>query len=368
MKLYGLKIGLVGPLPPPAGGMANQTRQLAELLESEGAVVTIVQVNPPYRPRFVEQVRGLRALVRFVPYAARLWHVAGRTDLLHVMANSGWAWHLYAAPAIGIARLRGTPSVVNYRGGEAETFLARASRRVAKTIQRSSALVVPSGFLQKVFARHGIESEIVPNIIDVERFRPATGALLPGKHRILVTRNLEPIYDIPMALRAFSLVVQAIPNAIMVVAGSGPELNALRSLAAELRIDRAVDFCGNLDRDQIAELYRTVSLVLNPSRVDNMPNSVLEAMASGVPVVSTSVGGVPWILRHDVTGLLVASGDHVAMAAAAKRVLSDADLASRLRTAALADIQQYTWARIKQQWSAVYSTALSASAVAARPT
>ena len=368
MKLYGLKIGLVGPLPPPAGGMANQTRQLAELLEHEGAVVTIVQVNLPCRPRLVERVRGLRALVRFIPYAAHLWRVAGRTDLLHVMANSGWSWHLYAAPAICMARLRGTPSVVNYRGGEAETFLARSSARVAKTMQRAGALVVPSGYLQKAFEQHGIESEIVPNIIDVERFRPAASGLLPGKCRIVVTRNLEPIYDIPMALRAFSLIVQAIPDASLVVAGSGPELKVLRSLAAELGIAGRVDFCGSLDRNEIAELYRSASLVLNPSRVDNMPNSVLEAMASGIPVVSTNVGGVPWILRHDISGMLVASGDHAAMAAAAERVLNDPDLASHLRAAALADIQPYTWPRIKQRWSAVYAAVLSASDVAARPT
>jgi glycosyltransferase involved in cell wall biosynthesis len=348
--------------------MANQTRQLAELLEREGAVVTVVQVNPPYRPRFVEQVRGLRALARFIPYAARLWEVAGRTDLLHIMANSGWSWHLYAAPAIGIARLRGKPAVVNYRGGEAETFLARSSARVAKTMQRASALVVPSGFLQRAFEQRGIRSEIVPNIIDVERFKPAIGVVGAGKCRIVVTRNLEAIYDIPMALRAFSLVVEAIPAASLVVAGSGPELQRLRSLAAELGIVERVDFCGSLDRDQIAELYRSASLVLNPSRVDNMPNSVLEAMASGVPVVSTNVGGVPWILRHEINGLLVASGDHAAMAAAATRVLGDRELASRLRTAALADIQQYTWPRIEQQWGAVYAAALSASDTAARLT
>jgi glycosyltransferase involved in cell wall biosynthesis len=171
-----------------------------------------------------------------------------------------------------------------------------------------------------------------------------------------------------MALRAFSLVVQAIPDASLVVAGSGPELRALQSLAAELGIGERVDFCGTLDRDRIAELYRSASLVLNPSRVDNMPNSVLEAMASGVPVVSTNVGGVPWILRHDINGLLVASGDHAAMAAAAKRVLGDQQLASRLRNAALADVQQYTWPRIRQQWSAVYAAALPGSHVAARPT
>src|SRR4029077_16590442 len=98
VTLSGLKVGLVGPLPPPAGGMANQTRQLAELLAREGALVPLAQSNAPFRPRFIGQLRGLRGLFRLIPYLVRLWRVAGQVDLLHVMANSGWSWHLCAAP------------------------------------------------------------------------------------------------------------------------------------------------------------------------------------------------------------------------------------------------------------------------------
>ena len=97
-----ISIGLVGPLPPPSGGMANQTRQLAGLLADTAMAVEIVQANAPYRPAWVARVRGVRALFRLVPYVFRLWRCAGRTDLFHVMANSGWAWHLCAAPPFGI--------------------------------------------------------------------------------------------------------------------------------------------------------------------------------------------------------------------------------------------------------------------------
>jgi glycosyltransferase involved in cell wall biosynthesis len=338
--------------------MANQTRQLAELLGGEGAMVTLVQTNSPYRPGIISRVRGVRGLFRFVPYVFRLWRVTGQVDLLHIMANSGWSWHLCATPALRIAHWRRVPAVVNYRGGEAGTFLAKSERSVRRTLRFAASLAVPSGFLKAVFASHAIPAEIVPNIIDLERFRPATDGLARAVRHLVVARNLEPIYDIPTALRAFALVRKTMPDVRMTVAGSGPERGALEALCRELHIAEGVHFCGIRDRDEMAALYRSASVVINPSQVDNMPNSVLEAMASGVPVVSTNVGGVPFILRDDITGLMVPPSDPEAMAAVVLRVLGDAELASRLSAAAAADVQQYAWPRVRQRWSEVYAAAL----------
>jgi glycosyltransferase involved in cell wall biosynthesis len=86
-------------------------------------------------------------------------------------------------------------------------------------------------------------------------------------------------------------------------------LQSLQALAASLGIADAVCFVGRLDRDQVAALYSEADVILNPSRVDNMPNSVLEAMACGLPVVSTRAGGVPHIVRDGVSALLVDAGD-----------------------------------------------------------
>jgi L-malate glycosyltransferase len=357
MRLGGLRIALVGPLPPPEGGMANQTRQLGELLQGEGASVTLVQVNAPYRPPWVARIRGVRAAFRLAPYIVRLWRAADRVDIFHIMANSGWSWHLVAAPAVWVARLRGIPSVVNYRGGEAEAFLNRSGGLVTMTLRRANALVVPSGFLQRVFERWGLHSTIVPNIVDAERFRPGDRAQNTGGPHLVVPRNLEAIYDVGTALRAFAVIRAAWPGAKMTVAGSGPERQALHSLAAALGILDAVDFCGCLDRDRMARLYRTASAVINPSRVDNMPNSVLEAMASGAPVVSTNVGGLPFIVRDGVSGFLVPAGDHAAMATAVLHLLGDPARARQVGDAAMNDVQQYTWPKVKQRWAEVYAVA-----------
>ena len=364
-SLNGLRIGLIGPLPPPAGGMANQTRQLAELLGGRQAQVQLVQTNAPYRPAWVGQVPLARAVFRLLPYLLQLWRASGSSDVLHIMANSGWSWHLFAAPAIWVARLRHTPVVVNYRGGEAQGFLARNRRLVGWSLKQSARIIVPSGFLKAVFASQGLAADVVPNIIDLARFHPAdmpsgasAGESAAGPH-VLVARNLEPIYDNATALRAFAQVHQHCPEARMTIAGTGPQEAELRQLAQQLGIAEAVHFSGRLDRDEMAALLRHSSVALNPSLVDNMPNSVLEALASGVPVVSTHVGGVPHIVQDGVTALLVPPRDAAAMAAALLQVITDTALADRLARAGLQEVQRYTWDRVAPQWAAVYDAAVA---------
>lgn len=355
--LAGLRIGLVGPLPPPAGGMAMQTRQLAELLCGEKAEVLLVPTNPPYRPAWVAHWRGLRAVFRLAPYLVALWRAAGRSDVMHVMANSGWSWHVFAAPAVWIAWLRRVPVVVNYRGGEAAEFLGRSARIVRATMSRATRLIVPSGFLKDLFEHHRMPADVVPNIVDLTRFHPA--AQLVAAPNLIIARNLEPVYDNATALHAFAQVRQAYPDARLLVAGTGPEEGALKRLANELGIALQVHFAGRLEREEMAQRLRESRIALNPSLADNMPNSVLEALASGVPVVSTRVGGVPFIVRDGDTALLVPPASPAAMAAAILRLLRDPALAEGMRSAGLGSVRAYTWTAVGPHWAAVYRAAVA---------
>jgi L-malate glycosyltransferase len=347
---------LVGPLPPPSGGMANQTRQLARLLEDEGCRVGIVQVNAPYRPAWVGRIRGVRAVFRLVPYVVRLWRDAGRADLIHVMANSGWAWYFFAAPAIGIGRLLGKPVVVNYRGGDADAFFARQFRWVQPMLRRASRIIVPSGFLAAVFAKYGVASTQVPNIVNLEAFQPALSR--PATPHLLITRNLEPIYDIATTIRAFAIIAQQHRNARLTVAGSGPGRHGLEQLARDLEVSDLVQFTGRLDNAALPDLYRAASVVVNSSLVDNMPISLLEAMASGVPIVSTNVGGIPYLVENEKTALLVPPGDPAAMAAATLRLILDPQLANRLQSAAQEAVRRYAWPSVREQLFDIYAQAL----------
>jgi glycosyltransferase involved in cell wall biosynthesis len=336
--------------------MANQTRQLARLLETAGLTVEIVQANAPYRPRWIERLRGVRAAVRFLPYVSRLWACAGRCSLFHVMANSGWAWHLFAAPAIWIARLRGIPVVVNYRGGLADDFLRRRIALVRPTLARASVIAVPSAFLERIFAQYGFDTEVVPNVVDIERFFPAEHS--PGRVHVVITRNLERIYGIETGLRAFATIRSEFPQARLSVAGTGPQRAELERLAVDLGIGNAVRFTGRLDEEALPALYRAADLMLNPSTADNMPNSILEALASGVPVVSTDVGGIPYLVRDGYTALLVSSGNPEAMASAALRILRDEALAESLRRHGIRAAQAYAWPRVRDRLLQVYAEAL----------
>jgi len=174
-----------------------------------------------------------------------------------------------------------------------------------------------------------------------------------------VTRNLEPIYDVETAIRALSLLRKRVPNARMTIAGAGPELEKLQRVTASLELEGAVRLAGRMDNAAIADLYRSAGAMLNPSLVDNMPISVLEAFASGLPVVSTNVGGVPFIAQDGRNALLVPPSDPQACAAALERVLTDAALAERLARVALEDAETYAWVRVKELWLTEYRRAQS---------
>jgi glycosyltransferase involved in cell wall biosynthesis len=358
----GLRVGLVGPLPPPAGGMANQTAQLARLLIADGVEVEIIQTNAAYRPEWIAGVRGVRALFRLVPYLLRLWRAAGRCDLFHVMANSGWSWHLFAAPAIRIAHWRRRPVLVNYRGGEAEGFLRTSARSVASTLRHACILAVPSGFLRQVFATHGIEARILPNVVDLARFHPAGGEVAPGAAHVVVTRNLETIYGVDVALRAFAQVRARVPGARLSIAGTGPERAHLEQLCRQLGLADAVSFLGRIDPDGMATLLRGAQVALNASRVDNLPNALLEALASGVPVVSTDAGGIPWLLEDGRTGRLTPVDDVEALAAAVAAVLQDAALARTLSQNGLREARRYTWDEVRPVLMTAYRECLAGTA------
>lgn len=336
--------------------MANQTKQLARLLRGEGATVRLVQTNAPYRPRFVGLTRGVRALFRLVSYVRELRRAIRGATLVHIMANSGWSWHLFAAPALWVSHRSEVPAVLNYRGGDAARFFDRSFTRVERALRWAERVVVPSAFLEQVFEEFGIEVDVVPNIVDLERFHPQVEtASNGGGPRVLISRNLEPLYDVETGIRAFARLRSEYEGAVLDIAGTGPEAHRLEALTEELGLSGAVRFLGRVDNEEMPSLYGRAHLALNTSLVDNMPISILEALASGVPVVSTRVGGVPTLVRDGQEAVLVPPREPEKMADALATLWREPARREALRTAGIAKAAQYGWSVVRDQWARVYN-------------
>jgi glycosyltransferase involved in cell wall biosynthesis len=214
--------------------------------------------------------------------------------------------------------------------------------------------VVPSRFLQEIFARYSVRSQIIPNIVNLDVFHPAADANTNSGAHVVIARNLEYIYGIDVAIRAFAIIHKRIAGAKLSIAGSGPEYQQLTGLCEELGITGCVSFVGRLEVTQMADLYRQADVVLNPSRVDNAPNSILEALACGVPVVSTRAGGIPYLVTHQTTAWLVDVDAVSEMADGLIRVLQDESLRSFLRQNGLKLADDFSWERVKSSWLTTY--------------
>lgn len=352
-----LRVALVAPTLDILGGQAVQADRLLNAWQGDPDVdCRLVPVNPvpPGPLRHFRRVKYLRTVVTEATYLPALATALGEVDVAHVFSASYSSFLLAPLPAIMIARAMRCPVILNYRSGEAPDHLAR-SRVARRAVAAVDLNVVPSRFLVDVFAGFGIPATIVPNLVDLGRFR--FRARQPVQPRILSTRNFEGHYNVACTLRAFRLVQDRHPAATLTLVGGGSEEPALRELARTLDL-RGVSFVGRVHPNEIAAYYAAHDIYLQSPVVDNMPTSILEAFASGLPVVSTDAGGIRAILTHDEHGLLAASGDHAGLARHVLDLLGSPPLVDRLTQAAYATCQAYTWSSIREQWLQAYRSVL----------
>jgi glycosyltransferase involved in cell wall biosynthesis len=212
-------------------------------------------------------------------------------------------------------------------------------------------IAVPSGYLVEVFGRFGLSAQSIFNFVDTNRFKYRERS--PLRPVFLSNRNLEPLYNVACTLRAFAIIQSRVPDARLIVAGDGSQRGPLKELARELRL-RGVEFVGRSAPEDIHRLYDEADIYLNSPEIDNMPGSILEAFASGLPVVTTNAGGIPYIVTDRLTGMMVERNDHEAMAARALMLLGDESLALEIAVRAREACKQYEWAAVKGRWLSLY--------------
>ncbi|MFN2129590.1 MAG: N-acetyl-alpha-D-glucosaminyl L-malate synthase BshA [Anaerolineae bacterium] len=235
----------------------------------------------------------------------------------------------------------------------------------AMTIERSHAVTAVSRFLREaVYRQFGVQREIdvIYNFIDPERHGGPTPPCIPPRNcpeefTLMHISNFRPVKRLGDVIRVFARVREKLP-ARLVLVGDGPDAGLAQQLAQDLGVLDRVHFTGVLDG--VADLLREANVLLLPSETESFGLVALEAMASGVPVVATHVGGLPEVVEHGVTGFLAPLGDVDKMAEYVVQILSDCATCRSFSRAAQQRAQEhFSYRDIVPQYEAVYERVLA---------
>lgn len=349
-----IRVCILAPSLDILGGQARQAVRLMDGLSKEEALrIAFIPHNPrlPGPLKVLQRVKYLRTIVTTLYYwgllLSRLWKV----DVVHVFSASYYSYMLSVLPAILIGKLYGKKVLVNYRSGEADDHLRNWKLTAVPVLRLADMIVVPSGYLVDVFARFGLRARPIFNVVELDAF--AYRDRTPIRPVFLTSRLHEPLYNVPCVLRAFAIIQQKFPDARLTVAGDGWMRPQLEELARELDLKHTT-FVGRVAFEKMPALYDAAEIYLTATDLDNMPGSVIECLSCGLPVVTTDAGGVPYIVTHEQTALIVPRGDHRALAAGAIRLLQDNELALRLSRNGLESCRRFTWPAVRDEWLRAY--------------
>lgn len=352
-------VALVAASLEIVGGQGVQADALRRHLVAEGLDVGFVPINPRLPPPVaaVRQIPYLRTLVNEVWFVALLARLRSY-DVVHLFCASYWSFLLTVVPVVGACKLLRKPLLLNYHSGEAADHLAHWGVWVHPWLRQVDRIVVPSEYLRGVFARFGYTVDVVPNILARDAFPYRERRQV--QPRLLSNRNLEAHYGVDTVIEAFARLRRSHPEAQLTVAGWGSQGRRLVSHATALG-ESGIAFLGQLPPHAMRRLYATHDIFVNASVVDNQPVSILEAFASGLPVVSTPTGDIRNLVVHERTGLLVPPRKPTPLAEAVERLLQAPQHARRLARAAYAGLERFTWPAVRAGWLEVYQQLAAAA-------
>jgi glycosyltransferase involved in cell wall biosynthesis len=286
-------------------------------------------------------------------------HARDPFDLLH--AQYGYPTGLAALEA---GRRLGLPVVVSIQGGDGHWVgtCCRTHRDAMRAVllHADAVLIGSRSFAAEVVHNHGVPADIftiVPGGTDTDRFRPADDARvgeLSDPPTLLFHGRVDARKGLMELLDAFARLAAMRPLDL-VVSGIGPDVQAAKDRVTALGVAERVRFTGYASYDEAPRAYRQGDIFVSPTYSEGFSNTILEAMASGLPIVSTRTVGVVDCLGHERDSLLVEPKDVDSLTAAIARLLDDAPLRTRLACRALADVRRlYSWPAVGRQIMAVY--------------
>lgn len=328
------RILLISNYKPGTGGISGQVEILQRKLRGEGFVVDIFNTKGSilYRLGLFQKLRN-----------------CGKSyDVFHVHCCSGWGF-LPAVVGIRVGQRLGKRVVLTYHGGGAAGFFAKHKKLVTRYLRKTDVNIVLSGFLGQIFDTYQIPYTVIPNIIELDgsKFRKRE-TLRP---RYISIRSLEPLYNIPCIIKAFAIVKQQHPDATLTIVGDGSERLSLERMVQEMGLQN-VEFIGRVDNQDIYTYLDKSDILLSAPHIDNMPVSLLEGFNAGLLVISSKVGGVPYMIKDGENGLLFEDDDYSALAD--KMLYSLSSKCLDLVLAAKHSLDNYSWETVKYKLLEIY--------------
>lgn len=323
-----------------AQGIYGVCEALAERLTNAGHMVLHSSSKP-------------NAAGRLTDVLSTAWRERRRYDVAQVDVFSGRAF-LQAEAVCATLRLANKPYVLTLHGGNLPVFARQWPRRVRRLLGSAAAVTVPSGYLLDQMRPYHDDLRLLPNAIDVRAysFRVRTSV----QPRLVWLRAFHELYNPSMALRVVASLVTDFPDIQLTMIGPDKgdgSFQRTKLLVSKLGFGDRVTLVGAIPKLQVAASLNEADIFLNTTSVDNVPISVLEAMASGLCIVSTNAGGIPYLLDHERDALLVQPNDDLEMTAAVRRILTEPGLAPGLSEAARIKAEQHDWASILPKWEAL---------------
>ena len=277
-----MKILIIANYKKGIGGINAQVDLLYTYLNQEDGIKADI---------FSTKGNPIRRCIAFIKLLCK----ARTYDILHIHACSYWGM-VPAVLGIIAGKLWRKRTIITYHGGGAEEYFDKHATFVRRWLGRADEVIVLSGFLKEIFDQYQIPCVVIPNIVVL---RPQTKRTTTIAPKFISIRHLEPLYNIPCILRAYEQVLKVYPDATLDILGRGSQREELEAYVQELRLT-GVTFVGQVSNQQIYDYLAKADIMLSAPKIDNMPVSLLEAMNAGLLVISSRVGGVPYMINEAI--------------------------------------------------------------------
>lgn len=258
----------------------------------------------------------------------------------------------YAFFCSQIARIFKVKYVPILRGGDLPNRLKNNPKLCQMVFANAYQNVAPSSYLKQAFESTGFKNVIhIPNSIEIDKYEFKERTELTPK--LLWVRAFASIYNPEMAVKVLQQLQEKYPSATLTMVGPDKDGSLQTTKAFAESVGVAVNFTGQLAKEDWWKLASEHDIFINTTHFDNTPISVMEAMALGLPVVSTNVGGIPYLLADKENALLVNDDDDKAMTEAVLDLLNDKVRANHLAKNARTFIEQMDWQVVKQSWISI---------------